>query len=152
MFALLVAATLAASGPPPTCCAGDPPIRVTVVVILATADNTTIDPKLADLAKEVQKRDPKLTGFRIVSSEGKSIAVGGSLGYELVDGKELTVAVEKPKEDNGRVKLSIKPPGMGSVCYTCVCEKFFPVVTAHKTKAGETLIVAVMAKPCTQKK
>ena len=30
--------------------------------------------------------------------------------------------------------------------------QFFPVVTPHKTKVGETLIVAVMTKPYTQKK
>jgi hypothetical protein len=149
MFGLL-AATLVAAGLRPVC--GDPPIRVTVVVVLASTTNTTVDPKLTDLAKKVQKRDPKLTGFRLVTSEGKSIPVGGSSGFELVDGKDLTVKVEKPKDENGRVGLTIKSPDVGSVSYTCVCDKFFPIVTPHKTKTGETLIVVVMAKPCTEKK
>ena len=82
----------------------------------------------------------------------KSIAVGGSSEFELVDGKDLTVKVEKPKDENGRVGLTIKSPDVGSVTYTCACDKFFPIVTPHKTKTGETLIVVVMAKPCTEKK
>jgi hypothetical protein len=131
---------------------GDDPVRVTVVVVLATTENTTIDPKLADLAKEVQKRDEKLLGFKLVSSEAKSVPVGDSVTFKLVDKQELKVKVEKPKDDNGRVGLTIKPPELGEVTYKCSCEKFFPVVTPYKTKAGEVLIVAVMAKPCVAKK
>jgi hypothetical protein len=128
------------------------PVRVTVVVVLATTENTGVDPKLTDLAKEVQKRDPKLVGFKLVSSEWKSIAVGDSATFPLVDKEELKVKVEKPKDENGRVGLTIRPPELGEVTYACTCDKFFPVVTPYKTKKGETLIIAVMAKPCTAKK
>src|SRR4051812_47691931 len=136
----------------PSRCCGDDPVRVTVVVVLATTENTTIDPKLADLAKEVQKRDEKLLGFKLVSSEAKSVPVGDSVTFKLVDKQELKLKVEKSKDDNGRVGLTIKPPELGEVTYKCSCEKFFPVVTPYKTKAGEVLIVAVMAKPCVAKK
>src|SRR3954449_1536400 len=87
--------------PPRNC--GDDPVRVTVVVVLATTENTGIDPKLADLAKEVQKRDDKLLGFKLVSSEAKSVPVGDSVTFKLVDKQELKLKVEKPKDDNGRV-------------------------------------------------
>ena len=136
--------------PSRTC--GDDPVRVTVVVVLATTENTGVDPKLVELAKEVQKRDDKLLGFKLVSSEAKSVPVGDSIAFMLVDKQELKVKVEKPKDDNGRVSLTIKPPELGEVTYACTCEKFFPVVTPYKTKAGEVLIVAVMAKPCMAKK
>ena len=129
-------------------CPTDDPVRVTVVVVLATSDNAVVDPKLVDLAKEVQKRDSKLTGFKLMATEGKSINVGGSQTFELVDKQELKVKVEKPKDSNGRISLTIKPPEMENITYGCTCEKFFPVVTPHRTKSGEVLIIAVMTKPC----
>ncbi len=137
------------------CCpdgADDGPIRVTVVTVLATADNTTVDPALTELAKEVQKRDKKLTGFALSASEGKSVPVGDSATFTLVDKQELKVKVERPKDGAGKVALTIKPPELGEVTYACTCERFFPVVTPYKTAKGETLIVAVMAKPCTPEK
>ena len=136
----------------PSCGRGDDPVKVTVVVVLATTENTGVDPKLVDLAKEVQKRDDKLKGFKLVSSEAKSIPVGDATAFKLVEKQELKVKVEKPKDDNGRVSLTIKPPELGEVRYACTCEKFFPVVTPYKTQTGEVLIVAVMAKPCVAKK
>ncbi len=130
-------------------CPTDDSVRVTVVVVLATSDNDTIDPKLTELAKEVQKRDPKLTGFKLETTDAKSITVGESHTFQLVEKQELKVKVEKQKDANGRVSLTIKPPGLENITYGCVCDKFFPVVTPHQTKTGEVLIVAVMAKPCT---
>jgi hypothetical protein len=135
-----------------TGCRDEQPIKVTVVVVLGTADNTHVDPKLADLAKEIQKRDPKLTGCRRVGTEAKSIPVGESVTFALVEKQELRVKVEKGRDAEGRVRLSIKAPGLGEASYSCVCDKFFPVVSPFITKKGETLIVAVMAKPCTAKK
>lgn len=129
-------------------CPTEDPVRVTVVVVLATSDNTVVDPKLADLAKEVQKRDPKLTGFKLVTTDGKSIPVGESHTFDLVDKQELKVKVEKPKDADGRISMTIKPPGLENITYGCTCDKYFPVVTPHRTKDGEVLIVAVMAKPC----
>jgi hypothetical protein len=128
------------------------PVRVTVVVILATTENNVIDYILTDLAKEVRKREPKLIGFRVSTTEWKSIKVGDSAAIKLVDKQELTVKVEKPKGADGRVGLAITPPMLGEIKYTCACDKYLPVVTPHTTAKGETLILAVMAKPCTQKK
>jgi len=125
------------------------PVKVTVVVVLATTEDIGVDPKLAELAKQVQKRDPKLIGFKMVTAEAVSIPIGECHTFEMVDKQELKVKVEKPKDANGRIALSIKPPGLDKISYGCTCDKFFPIVTPHQTKAGEVLIVAVMAKPCT---
>lgn len=129
-------------------CPTETPVRVTVVVVLATDANKDVDPKLAALAAQVQKRDKTLTGFRIVATEAKSIPVGESFTFELVDKQGLKVTVTRAKDADGRICLTIKPPGLENVTYGCACDKFFPVVTPHRTKAGEVLIVAVMAKPC----
>jgi len=152
MFALFASAAIAAGSPCEVCCGDDGPIRVTVTVVLASTEDKTIDPKLKDLAAEVQKRDKKYTGFKHIETTAKSIAVGDSAKFDLVEKQELKVKVEKSKDENGRVGLTVKPPDLGEITYTCACEKFFPIVTPYKTKNGETLIIAVMAKPCTQKK
>jgi len=131
------------------CPAPEDPVRVTVVIVLATDANNTIDPALAELAKQVQKRDPKLTGFTVHATEAKSIAIGDSATIELIDKQELKVTVTRAKDAAGKISMTIKPPGLENLTYGCVCDKFFPVVTPYRTKAGEVLIVAVMAKPCT---
>lgn len=133
-------------------CPTEDPVRVTVVIVLATTENNIIDPKLAELAKEVQKRDPKLTGFKLVATESKSIPVGNTATIPLTDKQELKLKVEKSKDEKGRISLTLNPPGMDAVSYACACDKFFPVVTPHRTKTGEQLLIAVMAKPCTANK
>src|SRR5436190_287104 len=135
-----------------SCQPDNKPVSVTVVIVLATEQNKTVDPKLKELAKEVQKREPKLTGFRLVATECKSIDVGDAATVNLTDKQVLKVTVDKARDKDGRMSLTLDPPGMDAVTYACACDKFFPVVTPHKTKSGEQLIIAVMAKPCTAKK
>jgi hypothetical protein len=134
-----------------SCQPDEKPVSVTVVIVLATDQNTVVDPKLKELAKEVQKRDPKLTGFKLVATECKSIPVGESATVNLTDKQVMKATVDKSRDKDGRISLTLNPPGMGAVTYACACDKFFPVVTPHRTKSGEQLIIAVMAKPCTKK-
>ena len=133
-------------------CQAEQPVRVTVVIVLATTEHGVVDPKLKELAKEVQKRDPKLTGFKLVATECKSIPVGETETISLTDRQELKLQVDKAKDVNGRISMTLTPPAMAAVTYACACDKFFPVVTPYRTKAGEQLIIAVMAKPCTLKR
>ena len=96
---LLIAAAAA-----PRAGAGDPPpsIRVTVVVVLATTENNVVDPKLTALAKEVQKRDESLVGFKLAATAWKSIPVGESHAFDLVEKQKLGVKVDKPRGRTGR--------------------------------------------------
>lgn len=128
------------------------PVSVTVVIVLATDQNAIVDPKLKELAKEVQKHDKKLTGFKLIATECKSIPVGSDATINLTDKQTMKVTVNRAKDENGRITLTLEPPGMEAVNYACACDKFFPVVTPHRTKKGEQLLVAVMAKPCMAKK
>ncbi len=125
------------------------PIRVVVVVILATKDNNVVDKKLADLAKEMEKRGSEFTGFKIHSVLTESIAVGKSHSFEMLEEQTLKVAIDKPKDEGGRVGLTITPKNGSEVSYTCACDKFLPLLTGYKTKGGPSVIVAVGAKPCT---
>jgi hypothetical protein len=132
--------------------ADERPVSVTVVIVLATDKNTDVDPKLKELAKEVRKRDDKLTGYKLVATECKSIPVGTTTTINLTDKQVLKVTVNQSKDENGRITLTLEAPRMDAVNYACACDKFFPIVTPHRTKSGEQLIIAVMAKPCTGKK
>jgi hypothetical protein len=138
---------LAAAG-----CDDDRPVRVTVVVVLATTEHAEVDPRLTELAREIRKREPKLTGFRWHAAANVSIPVGEAGEVRLIDREVLKVRVEKSPDAAGRISLTVKPPGVPEVTYACVCDKFLPVATPYQTKTREQLIIAVMAKPCTGKK
>ncbi len=129
----------------------DQPVRVTVVAVLASADHAEVHPKLAALAAEVRKRHEKLTGFRLAATAQKSIPVGESHTFALADGQTMKVTINTPKDKSGRIGLTLDAPGLGEIQYTCVCDKFVPVITPHVTKRGERLVIAVLAKPCTGK-
>lgn len=127
------------------------PIRVTVVVIYATSQNNVVDKKLTALAKEMQKRETNLIGFEMGPTLQKSIPVGEAYQFPLPDERTLKVAIDKPRDKNGRVEMTLTAPGGGVVSYTCACGKFFPIITEHKTSCGKTMMLAVGAKPCTGK-
>lgn len=125
------------------------PVRVTVVIILATTENNVVDKKLTDLADEIQKRSPELVGFKLGDTLQKSIPVGESHTFDLLENQTLKVTIDKPKDKTGRVGLTVSPPSGDAVSYTCTCDKFFPFLTTYKTKSGAKLLLAIGAKPCT---
>ena len=127
------------------------PVRVTLVVILASTTDKTTNPKLATLAKEVRKRDDEFIGFKISQTLDKSIPIGASHTFDLPDKETATVTVKKGRDKDGRIELTVKLPGLDEVTYTCVCDKFFPIVTPFVLDTGETVMEAILAKPCTGK-
>ena len=127
------------------------PIRVTVVVVRATTENNVVDVKLTTLAKAVQARDASLVGFKLDSVLQKSIPVGDAHTFDLLEQQTLKVTIDEPKDKNGRVGMTVTASTGESVSYTCVCDRFFPLMIKHRTKGGEQVIVAVGAKPCTGK-
>lgn len=133
--------------------AADPPpakaIRVTVVVVFATTENNNVDPRLAPLAREVTKQDPTLIGFKLACTHRRSIPVGGSHTFKLPNREALKLTVRTARGADGRVRLTVAPPGVGEVTYSCKCDRYFPVATPTAMPSGEQVIVAIMAKPCT---
>jgi hypothetical protein len=148
----LLAALLPSGGPAAAPCADDPDkVKVSVVTILATDKDSKVDPKLADLAREVQKVEPKLTGFRLANSTCKSLAVGDKDDFDLVADQTAAVTVEHGADKDDRVQLKVTPPMMGAITYETACGKFLPVVTSYRTKSGDVLIIAVCVQPCNGK-
>jgi hypothetical protein len=132
--------------------ADDGKIQVTVISILATDKNTEIDEKLKDIAKEIQKKEPTLTGFKVERITIKPVKIGEKESFNVFDEKTVVVVTLEKNEKDGTVSLTIKPPTVGEITYTCCCGKYFPVITRFQTADKSRLIVAVMARPCPMKK
>ena len=130
-------------------------IEVKVLAILASEHHTDVDPLLEKFAKHVQQKAPKLTGFKLARTTVESLKLGETNKFNLVGAEVVEVTVNKERNEEGRITLTIKPPGLDQITYACACSKFFSVATQHyvgKGKDKQQLFIAVMASPCTQKK
>ena len=129
----------------------DEPVRVTVVAVLASARHAEVDPKLKDLAREVQKRDPTLTGFRLGRMTCLPLTANKKETYPLVDEATAEVTLLEREKPGQRTRLTIKAPDVGEITYETCCGKFFPICTRCVTDKQENVIMAVMVKPCPKK-
>jgi len=123
-------------------------VRISVVVILASEEGNKIDKKLDGIAKEVQKVHPKLKNFDLVNLSCKSLAVGKSDKFDLVEGQTVEVTIQKAADKMDRVCVKVAPPMMGEIVYSTPCGKFLPILTPYRTKNGQTLLIAVRVQPC----
>jgi hypothetical protein len=127
-------------------------IRICVVAILATDRDATIDPKVRCIAREVQKQEPQLTGFRLATTNCKPVAVGAKETFALVESEVATVLLQQGMDKEDRVRLTVKAPLVGEITYTTVCTKCFPIITRYQTIDKDRLIIAVMVRqPCKAK-
>lgn len=132
--------------------AQDGNIKVTVVAILGTDKNTHCCPELKDIAQELKKKNPKLTGFTLERSTCKSMKIGEKDLIHLVDKEFVEVKLRVKDDTTNRVSLTLKPPTMGEMEIKTCCGKYFPLFTGYRTKdKDEVLIIAVMVKPCMKK-
>ncbi|MFO0810997.1 MAG: hypothetical protein U0746_20400 [Gemmataceae bacterium] len=127
-------------------------VRVTVVAIAASDRTTIVNPKLAEIAREVKKHDPSLTGFRIANTESQEFTVGQKQSFKKLvdDDASADITVTAKNDTKHRVRLAVKPPSVGEIVYETGYDKFFPIVTRYTAKTGERLIVAIMVKPVTK--
>ena len=126
-------------------------VRVSVVVILASETDTTIDKKLECIAREVTKMHPKLKGFRMGPMGYKSLKIGEANVFDLAEGKTTTITIQQAADEMDRIRLKVGPPKMGEITYSTPCGKFLPILTPYRTKANETLIIAIRVQPCNGK-
>ncbi len=135
----------------PTAGAADEPVRVTLVAILATERDHVVDAKLKEIADEVRKKHPCLTGFRLGPMTCKSVMLGKRETFDLVEGQVSTVMVLHPADKRNMVCLKVKPPRWGELTYSTVCGKFFPIMTRYQTKDKDHLLIAIAVNPCKEK-
>jgi hypothetical protein len=131
--------------------ADDPKVRVSVLAILANERDDKIDPKLKNIACEVKKMYPKLTGFQLAHLSCKPVAVGTADEFDLVADQKASVTVRRKADKSDRVRLEVAPPMMGKITYSTPCGKFLPIVTPYRTKNNELLIIAIRVQPCNGK-
>ena len=154
MFRLLSAAALivaVAVVSAPACPPAADEIDVKVLAILASEHHTTVDPKLTEFAKQVQRKEPSLTGFKLDNSSGDTLKLGQTKKFPVSGDEVVEVTVNKDRNEKGRITLTIKPPGLKQITYACVCDKFFSIATEHyegKGKDRAQLFIAIQASPC----
>jgi hypothetical protein len=143
-FVLLTLAVLFAATP----VQAEEKVRVSVLSILASEKDDTVDCKLACIARQVRQKNDKLKGFRCVKMSCKSLVVGGTGQFDLGCQQTAAVTVEHGADEDNRVELKVTPPRMGEITYTTTCGKFFPIVTPVRTRNKDLLIIAVRVQPC----
>ncbi len=123
-------------------------VKVTVIVILASEDGTSVDQRLTAIAKEVQKQNPNLTKFVIHSQHRESLAEKERKVFEILEKQNVQVVVHHKVDPKNRVVIAVKAPDQGEIVYGTSCGKFLPIVTRYQTKANQRLILAVRVEPC----
>jgi hypothetical protein len=144
----LAALFLAAAAP---ACPPADEIEVKVLSILASEHNKDVDKRLTEFAKQVQKKDPSLTGFRLDHSNQEPLKLGETKKFTLTGGQVVEVTVNKDRNEKGRITLTIKPPKLNQITYECVCDKYFSIGTDYyegKGKDRSQLFIAIKASPC----
>ncbi len=124
-------------------------VRVCVIAILAGEGEEKVDdPRLACIAREVKKMNPKLTRFRLESMSCQSLPVGARDNFKLVEDEVAGVVIQQAADKDNRIQLKVTPPKMGEITYMTACGKFLPILTPYRTRKDEVLIVGIQVKPC----
>jgi hypothetical protein len=123
-------------------------VSVTLVVILAGEEGSTIDPRLKAIAEEVRLKFPNLTSFRLKSMATKSLVANDKTLIPVVDNRDVEVTIKHGADAEKRVCLAVTAPDQGEIVYRSVCGKFLPIVTRYQTKSRELLILAIRVQPC----
>jgi hypothetical protein len=109
-------------------------VTVTVVVILASERCQHIDPRLKNIAAEIQKANPNYTGFTLVSMTEAALPVNEKTVFACVEEAKLELTVRQCPDKNGKVCLAVKAPLQDEIVYSAVCGKFFLIVTRYQTR------------------
>ena len=112
----------------------EPKVKVTVVVILANDRCQCVDPLLKNVAAEVQKKEPTLTGFSLVSMTDMSLAGDAKGSFACVEGAIVDVQVHHCMDKENKICLAVTAPLQNEIVYKTVCSKFLVLITPYETK------------------
>jgi hypothetical protein len=150
MYRPLSLSTLFLAAAAPACPPTDE-IEVRVLSILASEQHKDVDKRLTEFAKQVRKKDPSLTGFKLDQTDQEPLKLGETKKFTLTGGQVVEVTVNKDRNEKGRITLTIKPPKLNQITYECVCDKYFSIATDYyegKGKDRAQLFIAIKASPC----
>lgn len=144
----LVLSMLASAAP----CPPAEPVQAIVLVILGTSKNKDVHERLREIAPELRKKDPTLTGFDLSKTINlPNMRMGESREVDLHGKSKAIITIGEKTDDEGRIVLTVKPPKLDEIQYACTCGKYFPIFTNYYTPDKQRLIIAIMAKPCKKK-
>jgi hypothetical protein len=123
-------------------------VTINVLAILATDLHDCVDERLSCIARVVQEKDAKLTGFQINKIMCEKVAVGTTKTFKLIDDQTISVMLSSGPDANERVQLVVIPPGLGTFMYDTCYGKFITFITKYRTPDNQQLIVAMRVKPC----
>jgi hypothetical protein len=123
-------------------------VNVTLVVILASDQGTTVDQRLTAIADEVRTKNPSLTNFQLKSMTSKALAVNDKAVLPLVEDKDVTITIKQGTDKDKKICVAVAAPAQGEIVYQCVCDKFLPICTRYQTKNKEKLILAIRVQTC----
>src|SRR5581483_11554751 len=95
-------------------CGGDN-VKVTLVVILASEEGNKIDKRLATIADEIRKHEPKLKSFHLKSMTTKSLAPGEKMPFALIEDKNALVVIKHGADKENRVSLAVTAPNQAEI-------------------------------------
>jgi hypothetical protein len=78
--------------------------QVTIFGVLATPGGKTLDPRLSNIHKQLDKLLPK-NGFRLLDARSERIVDGEDVTCNLGNGYTLTTSLVKTLDENGKVEL-----------------------------------------------
>jgi hypothetical protein len=78
--------------------------QVTVFGVLGTPGGKTLDPRLSNIHKQLDKLLPK-NGFRLLDARNERIVDGEAVTCNLGNGYSLTTTLVKSLDENGKVEL-----------------------------------------------
>ena len=127
-------------------------VNVTLVVILASEQGSTVDKRLTAIADEVRAKNPNLTNFELKSMTSKELALNDKTTLALVEDKTVAIAIKQGTDKEKKICVAVTAPAQGEIVYQCVCDKFLPICTRYQTKNKEKLILAIRVQTCKEEK
>ena len=73
--------------------------------------------KMQNLAAEVRKKAPELTGFDLQKTFKQPLKIGDSVQVDLVGNAKMEVRLNERTDEQGRMTITVKPPKLDEITY-----------------------------------
>src|SRR4051794_1008401 len=107
----------------PLAAAEAPKAKVGVIVVLASEDDATIDPRLKNIAEEVRKLNPSLKGFKVKSTMIRDLTENDKTSFPLVGDRTVEITVRQAMDKDGKTTLAVTPPEQGEIVFRLAANK-----------------------------
>ncbi|MFO0863903.1 MAG: hypothetical protein U0744_04490 [Gemmataceae bacterium] len=120
-----------------------PKAKVAVIVVFASEEGDSVDPRLKNIAEEVRKLNPNLKSFRVKSTTTRELHENVKATLPLTDAKTVEITVKQAVDKDGKTTLAVAPPDQGEIVFRLAANKYLPIVTRVQTERKERVILAI---------